>query len=308
MISKAVLSRLRKTGASRVLVQVPEGLKMRAGDIVKEAETAGFQAVLSVEPCYGACDVADAEAKRLSCGAVLHIGHSDFGKKTAVPVVYDEWAQAFDPRPLLRKNFERIGKFRSFGLLASVQYLPSLRMAREFLLKKKKKVFVGKARNLHPGQVLGCNYATAAAVENDVDCFIFIGSGHFHSDGLLAASGKPVFFLNAEERTLSLFAQEYGKPHVKRALRIEKARGLSRFAVFVSTKPGQCDIRSAMAVKESLSKKGKQAFVITAGAISPEKIMGMGIQVIVNTACPRIKDDGRALGALVLSAEEALEI
>ncbi|MCK4714410.1 MAG: diphthamide synthesis protein, partial [Candidatus Aenigmarchaeota archaeon] len=97
MLSENILKKLKSLKAKKVFVQIPEGLKTRALEISGFLDKEGFETVTCVEPCFGACDLRDSEAKRLGCDALLHIGHTDFGLKTALPVVYEEWQLDFDP-------------------------------------------------------------------------------------------------------------------------------------------------------------------------------------------------------------------
>ena len=52
-----------KLGAKRVLLQMPQGLKPQATTIAKIVEACGAVAVISADPCYGACDIAVCEAE-----------------------------------------------------------------------------------------------------------------------------------------------------------------------------------------------------------------------------------------------------
>jgi 2-(3-amino-3-carboxypropyl)histidine synthase len=309
MISDESIERLKSAGAKNVLVQIPEGLKTRSMLISRELKSAGFVPVISAEPCFGGCDLADADAKRLHCDAILHIGHTDFGVKSSVPVVYDEWQHDFNPAPLLRKNLKKLQAFGSIGLLASAQYLGSLEKAGKFLRQNGKMAVTGNSPGLRPGQALGCNYSNASSIEKKVDCFLFIGSGAFHSGGLLDVVGKPVFFVNAETGEFSeLAASDAAKAEVKRRLSIEKARGMKSFAVFVSTKPGQENMTAALAARKHLEAEGKDVILISAGTLSPDKITGMGIEVLVSTACPRMRQDRKLFGMLIIGPEEAMQI
>lgn len=309
MITSASIERLRSLKAKRVLVQIPEGLKTSAMWISRELDAAGFSPVISAEPCFGGCDLADAEAARMRCDAILHIGHTDFGVRSRVPVVYDEWTVEFDPLPLLRKNQKKLLQFRSFGLLASAQYLPALGKAKVLLERWGRDALIGKSKGLRPGQLLGCNYSNAAVIEKNADCFIFIGSGGFHSGGLLKAVRRPVFFMNAETSEFSqLIPADAVKEEIKMRLSVEKARGMKRFAVFVSTKPGQENADAALNARKHLQASGKEVMVISAGTLSPEKIAGMGIEVLVNTACPRMRQDQKLFGLLIISPEDAMSI
>jgi len=305
---KAMVAELRKLGARKVLVQIPEGLKVQASRISSLLERNGMDALISVEPCFGACDLLDIEAKQLGCDALLHIGHSDFGLEAALPVVYDEFNLYFDPVKSLEGNMAQLAGFKAIGLVTTAQHIGSLAKARDFLEKRKKEVLVGKSERLRPGQILGCDYSAAKSIESAVDCFLFIGSGRFHPLGLVQRTSRPVLFLDTESGKMADISGERDNMEVKRRLRIEKARGLSKFGIFVSTKPGQRNIQKASKLKKALEKKGKKVVVITASMLTPEKISGMGFEVLVNTACPRIFEDQQLFRLVVLNPEDAEQI
>lgn len=304
---KAILNKLKDVKARKIFVQIPEGLKTRALEISGFLDKEGFETVTCVEPCFGACDLRDSEAKRLGCDALLHIGHTDFGLKTALPVVYEEWQLDFDPVTLLKNNFSKIDGYKRMGLLATVQYLGSAKKAVNFLENKGKKVF-GTSGRLKEGQVLGCDYSNVKSIEGKVDCFLFIGSGTFHSLGFVQNTEKPVFFIDAENNSLTEITNDRDRQEVKRQLRIEKARGLQNFGIFVSTKPGQMNMKTAGDMRESLQKKGKDAFIIAADMLTPEKLLGMKIEVLVNTACPRIYDDQELFRIPILNPADVKEL
>jgi len=304
MLGENTIKKLNSVGSKRVFVQIPEGLKTRAKRISDFLEDVGFMPFISIEPCFGACDLRDTDAERLGCDTILHVGHSDFGVESRLPVVYEEWRVEFDPVTLLEKNLDKFSVYETVGLASSIQYIGSLEKAKRFLESRGKKTVTGKAGNLREGQVLGCDFTAAATVDGDVDCFLFIGSGDFHASGLASHVKKPVFFLDAETETFERVYPDK-KSEIKSALRIEKARGLKKFAVYVSTKPGQMKADIAVKIKNDLESKGKEAFLISADMLTPEKITGMGIEVIVNTACPRIYDDREMFGVVILNPEDA---
>ncbi len=49
---------LKQRGAKKVALQFPEGLKRRAAAVATELKDAGFDVIVSGNPCYGACDLA----------------------------------------------------------------------------------------------------------------------------------------------------------------------------------------------------------------------------------------------------------
>jgi len=305
---KNMLSKLRKAKAKKVLIQVPEGLKTKVIEFSLWLEENGIEAIVSVEPCLGACDLRDREAKQLGCDVLLHIGHNDLGLHAAVPVIYEEYELDFDPVTLLKRNMKKLRSFNSIGLVTTTQYVGSLAKASMELEKNGHKVFVGRSARLQPGQVLGCDYSSAKSIASKVECFLFIGSGRFHPLGLVDRTEKPVFFLDIEAKEMTEISTQKTKIEISRQLRIEKASGLKNFGIFVSTKPGQIDIEKANEIKKVLLRLGKTAFIITADMLTPEKIMGIPIQVLVNTACPRIYDDQAMFGVVMLNPADVYHL
>ncbi len=308
MLGESTFRKLSEIGAKRVMVQIPEGLKTKAYDIYSELRSGGFAPMISVEPCFGACDLRDAEAKELGCDALLHIGHSDFGVKPKLPVVYDDWASDFDPVNVVAAHMGELDGFSSIGLAATVQHVGSLGHAKSFLESKGKRALVGKSGMLREGQVLGCDCSSALSVSGGADCFIYIGGGLFHAEALARSTGKPVFRVNPEDSSFTQIPYDAKKAEIRRLMRIEKARQKKRFAVFLCTKPGQRRAKEAFDTLKALRSSGRDTILITADMLTPEKITGMGIDVIVNTACPRIYDDQKAFGAIILQPGDAAEL
>ena len=308
MISEQTLRKLKSLEARKLFVQIPEGLKMKALEIAGFLESKGFEPVMSVEPCFGACDLRENDAKALGCDAILHIGHTDFGLKTTLPVVYDVWRSGFDPVNVLKHEISNLDGFGSIGLLATAQHIDAVRNLKAFLKSRGKRVLTAKSGALQEAQVLGCNYANAVQIEKEADCFIIIGSGKFHYSGLLESVSKPVFFINAEEGSMKLIKESRNRLAVKKEMRIEKARGLKTFGIFISTKPGQMHTDAAENVAKMLRERGKRVVFISADMLTPEKIMGMGIEVLVNTACPRIYDDQKLFGIVILNPDDVERI
>jgi 2-(3-amino-3-carboxypropyl)histidine synthase len=299
-----VIRKLKAVRARKVLLQIPEGLKTRAQDLADVLEKAGFQTFLSIEPCYGACDLRGREAKSLGCDALLHIGHSDMGIRTSIPVIYEEYRIEFDPTPLLRRSLRDLKPFKRIGLVTTVQYLSSLAMASLFLRKHGKRIVLGSpTRTSHPGQILGCDYSSARSIESKVDCFLFLGTGSFHPLGLSLEVEKQVYFLDFEGSGLTDLAQQKRNLQKIRYANIAKASMASNFGILVSTKPGQSHPKLAQQAKQKLESLGRRAWILVAGELTPEKLLGLNIEAIVNTACPRIREDTKLFKKPIISPE-----
>src|SRR3989337_1233945 len=81
---------ITKRGAKRVLFQLPEGLKTKGLCLPSTAKKLGPVAIVSADPCYGACDLAFQEAESLGADLLVHYGHSEITPGHRVPTIYIE--------------------------------------------------------------------------------------------------------------------------------------------------------------------------------------------------------------------------
>jgi 2-(3-amino-3-carboxypropyl)histidine synthase len=300
-----IIREIRERKAGRVLMQLPDGLKMQAQEIVQTLEKSGAEILLSIETCYGACDILDREARSLGCDLIVHVGHSEMVEKTQVPVLYEEYRMGFDPVPLLEKNLKGLEPFKRVCLLTTLQFLDSLGPAKKLLESKGKSVLVGKPKVAkYPGQVLGCDHSAAKSVESQCDCFLFLGSGKFHPLGVAVNVDKPVLFLDFENGKLEDLDKERFRLMKIRAAQIEKAKEAKNFGVLVSTKPGQGSLSLAEKAKKELEGKGKCAWILIAGEFTPEKLMGLKLDCLVDCACPRIGEDSSVFKKPIIRPED----
>jgi 2-(3-amino-3-carboxypropyl)histidine synthase len=294
------LKLLKRKKARRVLIQVPEGLKTGVQRLANFLEKNGFETLISIEPCFGACDLRDREAKALGCDTLLHLGHASMDVKAEVPVVYYEYPIEYDFIPVVRIFLKQI-KFRKICVVSTVQFLNALEKAVKFMEENGFEVYNG-------GKILGCDASGPKKHENVTECFLFIGSGRFHPLGLQEKTDKPVLFLDIENRTLENLLEEKNKMEIRRKLRIEKARGMKSFGILVSTKPGQNKIRNAFDLKEKLKKTGRDVYILAGDYFTAEKLLGLKIDVLVNTSCPRIRDDYEQFNKIIFNPEDAEEM
>lgn len=284
----AAVEKLRKLKAKRVFLQYPEGLKLRVQGMAADLEKDGFEVVVSVEPCYGACDLRDAEAKRLGCDAILHVGHENFGVESELPVVFWEYFIDSDPVPILEKELAKLKPYKRIGIVTSIQFVGAVDKARKFLEKNGKKVLTHKALQ-HDGQILGCNLEAATKIEKDVDAFLCISAGKFYGLGLVMKTEKPMLLLDLEKGALSDMAEL--KKKIQKTIAWNKAAlgEAKRVALLVSWKRGQA--KDAFAAKKKLEARGKDVVILAMDEITPEKLVGLRIDAAINLACPRIGMD-----------------
>ena len=306
---KRVTTEIRKHKAKRVLIQLPEGLKPYAPTIATIIDKAGAQAFVSADPCYGACDMAIREAQAISADVIIHFGHTQMIEQTSVPVVYFETRAKVDVKAARRRALPLLKPWDSIGLVTTVQHIHKYDIIKDMLLKEKKKVVVGDAGNLkYPGQVIGCDYSNAKAVEDQIDAFLFVGGGKFHAVGVSLATSKPTIVADPYEKRAYSVENEAQKIRKRRMTSISEAKQAETFGVLIGLKIGQNRLQKAVEIKDKLEAKGRKAILFTAREITPEALMQFPtIDAFVNTACPRIVfDDSPRFPKPMLTINEAL--
>jgi len=303
---------VQRRGVKRVIIQLPEGLKPDGPRLAALVEKAGAIAIVSADPCYGACDLAVQEAESLGADLIVHFGHSKMvGMPERVPIIYIEAKAEVTLKTAVEKSLPLLEPWKRIGLVTTVQHLDMLGEAREILLKAGKSVAVGDAeRFMYPGQLIGCDYSNAQAVAKDVDAFLFVGGGRFHAIGVALATRKPTVVADPYERRAYSVDSEAQKIVKQRWRSIQEAMESERFGILIGLKSGQRRLEEALHVRDKLEKVGKKTTLLAIREVTPEAIMEFPtINTYVNTACPRISlDEATKFQKPVLTINEALVV
>ena len=226
-----LVTRIKSNDHRLIALQVPEGLKMQALEMMDQIEDdSDAKVVLAADPCYGACDLVHDKMRAMGVELVAHMGHSQMNIDSGMPtqfisVTYDGEPEIEGVLPILRahlsiaesrKGAERkndldeeaaqeifldaVGRFSplketKLGLVGSIQHLHLLPKYKEMLERAGFEVEIptGGDRLTFPGQVLGCNYS---GDNENIGHYLFLGSGDFHPIGLVLHTGKPLALLD----------------------------------------------------------------------------------------------------------------
>ena len=288
-----IKQQIGKLSAKRVLLQLPEGLKKEGPRLAKVVEEACALPIISADPCYGACDLAIAEAEALGIDLIIHFGHVRLVKHENIPTIYVEARATVAVGETVQKSVPLLRDYNKIGLITTVQHIQTLDEAREILVRAGKTVVVGDAGRLsYSGQVIGCDYSNVRSVAKDVDAFLFIGGGRFHALGVALSSGKPTVIADPYENnsiSMDLGAQKILK---QRWASIQEAKHAKTFGILVGLKLQQNRLDAALKIKNIAEKSGKAAFIFAIREILPEALIEFpSVEAYVNTACPRISLD-----------------
>jgi 2-(3-amino-3-carboxypropyl)histidine synthase len=288
-----LIADLRERGAKRVALQFPEGLKRGAPEMALRLSAAGFEVMVSGDPCYGACDL---PLPALALADVLvHVGHAPVEDRPGV--VYDLHPMDFDISVLELAIPLLSGK--RVGLVTTSQHLHHLPQMVEFLKARGIEAVVagGSGRARFAGQVLGCSFSGAR--ETGCSEILYAGTGLFHPEGIQLATGARVIALDPYLGTATPVSAERLKR--RRFALIEKARDAGGIGIIVSTKSGQ----QRLALARRLAALSEKAVLVIMCEVSPGELLNLGFDCYVNTACPRLAyDDQIRFPVPVLSPPE----
>jgi len=229
---------IRKRGARRVLLQLPEGLKRRARDLCERIErSSGAVAYLQGESTYGACDPGHG-FESLKMDAVVHFGHAPIPElctgeggrgralleRPAIPYYFIELHLPGNQRELAEAIHAVLREINPAGcevvLAAPVQYVDRLRDLGNILKERNITAYIsdGDTRIAHPGQVLGCNFSTVRNSLEEIDRYreaskktpiVFVGTGNFHPLGIALTTGEPVIAADPRRRRRTISPCSY---------------------------------------------------------------------------------------------------
>ncbi len=306
---KRLKKEINKRKAKIVLLQLPEGLKAEGPHLANLIEEAGALAIVSADPCYGACDLALPDAESLGADLLIHYGHSSQIKQERLPIVYMEARAKISVKEVVKKALALLEPWSSIGLATTVQHVHKLNEVRNLLLKAGKKVTIGDAGLVkYAGQVIGCDFSNAKSVSEEVDAFLFVGGGRFHAIGVALATAKPTIIADPYEKRAYSINDEVPRILKQRWASISEAKRAENFGVLIGLKSGQKKIGEALKIKEKLKQNGRKVTLLALKEITSNALMQFpNIDAFVNTACPRLSlDDTPSFLKPILSLNEAL--
>lgn len=274
--------RLEKTGAKKIGLQFPEGLKREAYAFADELKIRGYDVIISGDPCWGACDL---DTSLISeCDCLIHYGHAPVDDTKNV--LYEFISQDIEISSL--EAVLPLLKTKKTGLVTTIQHVHELEKAKEFLKSNGIEAVIAKGskRTPYPGQILGCSYE--AARNTECEEILFIGTGVFHPLGVSLATGARVVAFDPFMKIAE--AVDSDKLLRQRFVKIEKARNAGKFGIILSKKSGQKRVELA----KRLCSLSDKAYLISLFEITPDALLNLGFDAYVNTACPRLAYDDQA--------------
>ncbi|MGC9105225.1 MAG: diphthamide biosynthesis enzyme Dph2 [Thermoprotei archaeon] len=293
-----VFHELERRNPKRVLLQFPEGLRHYSVKVLDElrGHFPDVEFLVSAEPSWGACDLADDEAQLVKADVIVHFGHTPYPWYShKIPTVYVPVFSKLDLSDEvlleLARELTAIGAKR-VNVSAVLQHVHLVPKVKEFLRAKGFEAFSGFARPpfMLEGQVLGCDYY---AVRDDAEAYVNVSGGLFHSLGVALTTMKPTFKLDPYEgRVVDVTREAYRVLKVRMA-KVFEARDKGVWGIIQGMKLGQNRPTLVELLRRGLEKKGKRVYVFTNRVTTKDALRNLPpeIEVFVVTSCPRVPTD-----------------
>ncbi len=326
LLFPALIEQISKLNAKRVLFQLPEGLiHAELLNLVNTLQKKGKKVFISGDACWGGCDLPLEEVFRLKCDLVVHYGHSpyphpysilmdrsDNKHRKAIPVV---WVEVQSTQPIqnileevVKQIKERFGNRPTVSLVTNIQHVHQLDEMQNFLEKKGITVYMSQSEGntSYPGQILGCDVTTAIRIQDDIDAYVYLGSGKFHGLSVGLSTSKPVLHADPFERYSEWLDQETTHLLKKRYAVIEAARNAEKWGIIVGLRSAQFKLKLAQKMQKWLETENKDILLLTLRDVTGERIMAFNfLDAFVITSCPRIAiDDSERFIKPVLNSYE----
>lgn len=175
------------------------------------------------------------------------------------------------------------------GIVTTVQHIEQLDNVIEQL--KGKKPVIGSGKQKHKAQVTGCDVSAAENIKDNVNAFMYIGTGKFHPLEIALKTNKPVYVFNPESKSLNRIKNdEITRIKQRRKGGLTKFLSSDKIGVLISTKPGQNRLKEALKLRNMF--KHKEFFLFAFNTLNFNELENFPfIECFVNTACPRLYDD-----------------
>lgn len=294
-----IVKEILKRKAKKILVQIPDGLKHLFLPHLEELKSrlSNVNFIVSGDPAYGGCFLAEAEAKILGADLIVHIGHTEYYRSE----VSSTYIEAFSKTVASKRLIEELASYlkninvKKVGLCAVLQHLKMIHKVKKFLEENGIKVFIGKhgPYTKYNGQIVGCDYVSALSINSDVEAHVIISGGLFHPLGLGLATLKPVVKIDPYENKITDMTSYIQKILKKRYWEIMRSLDVERFGIIVGLRKGQFRPKIISNIEKIIKEKKKTSMRIVMDTVTEDYLVNLGnfFDAYIITSCPRIPVD-----------------
>ncbi|KAI8973608.1 putative diphthamide synthesis protein-domain-containing protein [Mycotypha africana] len=298
--------RVRKSGAKKVALQLPEGLLMFACLISDILEVfCNTETLIMGDVTYGACCIDDYTARALGCDFLVHYGHSclvpvDITTIETLYVFVDIGIDTQHFVATVKKNFEKGSRI---VLVSTIQFAAALQAAKP-LIDEDFTTIIPQSKPLSPGELLGCT----SPIIKDMDYIVCIGDGRFHLESMMIHNPDlPAFLYDPYGKTFTRERYDHQEMHSLRKHAIAQASEAKKFGLILGTLGRQGKPQIMQYLEKAIHDQGKECVNVLLSEIFPGKLeMFADVDAWIQIACPRLSIDwGYAFPKPLLTPYEA---
>jgi len=299
--------------AKKVLIQLPDGFKHYAVDLINELSTylSDVDFVVDANPIYGSCILNSHLVKDYDL--VLHFGHEPYPYyRGPENVVFIDFLSKLRPTDdLMNELISNLDSLncRKVSIYTVHQHKKTTELIGTYLMNYGFKVL----NNLSNATIMGCWFNDALKYLDLIDCYVVISSGLFHplGLGLLSNGQKHILQLDLYRGEVRVLDDEVSKYLRIRYSKVVEAQN-SRVWCLVHGVEGQYRGFVRDSLTKALRSKGLRYYEYRTHIVNQEVLRNIDtveFDVYVITSCPRIPiDDLSHHEKPVLTPGEALMV
>ncbi|KAK6360331.1 Diphthamide biosynthesis protein 1 [Orbilia blumenaviensis] len=310
---------IRKANASRVALQLPEGLQIFActlSDIISQFTSA--EVLIMGDVTYGACCIDDYTAVALGCDFLVHYAHSCLipsSEINRIKTLYVFVSIDIDAKHFVATLLRNFQSHKHLAIVGTIQFNATIHGVRPELQEAGITVSVPQILPLSKGEILGCTAPKLSSQRNrdgstpdPVDAVVYLGDGRFHLESVMIQNPHlPAYRYDPYSRR---FTREEYDHHEMQDLRrdaIRQARRAKKWGLILGTLGRQGNPNTLANLEDRLKEMGVEYVLLLLSEIFPGKLAMFGdVEAWVQVACPRLSIDwGYAFPRPLLSPYEA---
>ncbi|KAF3189258.1 Diphthamide biosynthesis protein 1 [Orbilia oligospora] len=310
---------IQKACATRVALQLPEGLQMFActlSDIITQFTSA--EVLIMGDVTYGACCIDDYTARALGCDFLVHYAHSCLipSDVNRIKTLYVFVSIDIDAKHFIATMARNFTSGKHIAVVGTIQFNATIHGVKTELEETAGiKISVPQILPLSKGEILGC---TAPKLSNQrkkdgtmiegVDAVVYLGDGRFHLESVMIQNPSlPAYRYDPYSRKFTREEYDHQEMQTLRLTAIKQAKTAKKWGLILGTLGRQGNPNTLSNLEDRLKELGVEYVLLLLSEIFPGKLAMFGdVEAWVQVACPRLSIDwGYAFPRPLLSPYEA---
>ncbi|EGP91564.1 unnamed protein product [Zymoseptoria tritici ST99CH_3D7] len=306
------IHRIRTSNATKIALQMPEGLLLFATTISDILTTfcPNTSTLIMGDVTYGACCIDDYTARALGCDLLIHYAHSCLipVNVTKIQTLYVFVDIQIDVPHLLATISRNFPTGKTIAMVGTIQFNATLHGTATQLRSAGYNILIPQITPLSKGEILGCT-SPHLSKDQSIDCILYLGDGRFHLESAMIHNPHlPAYRYDPYSRRLTHETYDHDTLLHDRSLALTQARKAKKWGLILGSLGRQGNPHTMSLIESHLRDRGITWVNLLLSEIFPGKLAMMNdVECWVQVACPRLSIDwGYAFPRPLLTPHEAL--